>query len=125
MQGFGQGKWWTLDYIYSLGIPVVLSPVIVWFMFVPRRIEYSDTQITISTLLGTQTYAWSDLYCYGTGRGVYKIQFTGDSQPYQIFAGAYSDQEWSQLVALMNTRFPDRVQSGFSIGPGMRPKGDS
>src|ERR1700690_2452729 len=86
-QGYREGKWWDASYIASLGIPITFMPVAVWFMFVPRFLEYSETEITIVTRLGKYTYSWDDLYCYGVGNGVFKIKFSGDSQPCQIYSG--------------------------------------
>jgi hypothetical protein len=123
LQGYREGKWWTADYIFSLAIPVIIMPVCVWFMFVPRLVEFSDTEITISSLLGKYTYNWSALDCYGPGNNVFKIQFSGDRQPYQILAGAYPSEEWSKLIDFLNMRFPDR-KAAYSIGVRMFRKKD-
>jgi hypothetical protein len=108
LQGYREGKWWTSGYMWSLTVPIILAPVAVWFMFVPKLVEFSETEITIATLLGKYSYAWTDLDCFGPGNNVFKIQFSGDRQPYQIFAGAYSGEEWSKLTNFLNTHFPER-----------------
>jgi hypothetical protein len=124
LEGYGKAGWrTTAEDMLGVSILILAAPVFVWFSFVPRLLEFSETDITISTLLGSYTYSWNSLYCYGPGRGVFKIQFEGDRQPYQIFAGAYRSDEWSTLINLMKARFPERVASGFSIGVGMSPKG--
>jgi hypothetical protein len=122
----------SLDYPHGRGshvsaavffpIPIVLFPVAIWFGFVPRVLEYSEAQITLSTLVGTCTYPWGQLFCYGWGRGVFKIQFSDGRQPYRIYSGAYAKAEWARFVEQMKTRFPEREADGFSIGPGTRPK---
>jgi hypothetical protein len=123
-QGYGKpNARITAENILGMVVLIGLAPVFIWFCFVPRLLAFSEKEITISTLLGKATYPWSSLYCYGRGRGVYKIQFEGDRQPYQIFSGAYRADEWLLLINFMKERFPDRVASGFSIGVGMSPKG--
>jgi hypothetical protein len=125
---FSQGhiweQWSGWDSILPLAAPTIIAPILVWFMFVPRSLEFSETEIAIITLLGKHSYPWTELYCYGSGRGVYKIQFSGDFQPYQIFSGAYPSEEWSKLIEFMKTSFPERERASFSLGPFMRPKGD-
>jgi hypothetical protein len=123
-RGFQEGKWWEADDILVVLLLMTFAPAFVWFAFVPFLMEFSDSEIKISTLLGKYTYSWDDLYCYGTGRGVYKIQFSGDRQPYQIFKGAYPKADWIKLVDFMTDRYPNRIASGFSFGPGMSPRGD-
>jgi hypothetical protein len=123
LQGYQEGKWWTAGYVISLLIPISLAPISVWFMFVPSLIEFSDTEITIVTLLGRYTYQWSSLYCFGSGNNVYKIQFEGDRQPYQIFSGAYPKDEWAKLINLMESQYPERAKAWFSVGVRMTPKG--
>jgi len=113
-----QGQPWSLGYLESLSIPMVVMVVVVWFAFVPRRFAYSEHEITLSPPVGTYTYDWSDLNCYGTGRGVYKLKFQQDRQPYQIYQGAYSGKDWSAFIDFLNTRFPER-KSSFSIGTRM------
>jgi len=122
-QGYADGKWWTTDYILSLTIPAGVTLAFFWFGCVPKLLEYSESEITISTLLGKATYPWDLLYCYGKGRGVLVIQFTGDQQPYQIYAGAYASRDVSELVKLMKERFPERERAFPAFGPWMRPKG--
>jgi hypothetical protein len=122
-QGYNEGKWWTADYMFSLTIPAVFMIVFVWFAFVPRLMEFSETEITISTLLGKYTYNWSALDCYGPGDNVFMIKFSGDRQPYQIFAGAYPNEEWSKLIDFLNMCFPDRKMA-YSIGVRMFRKRD-
>lgn len=34
-QGYLENHWWTSDYVLSLFIPLVVVPVLTWFMFVP------------------------------------------------------------------------------------------
>ena len=114
-QGIHEGKWWTLGYIASLAVPVVLMPVAVWFMFVPSFFEYSEEEISLRMLFREGTYAWDMLDAYGPGRGVFMIQFKGDTGAYQILAGAYSRREWQAFRTLLETRFPDQ-RSSFSIG---------
>jgi len=115
LQGWQQHGWWSLGYIESLSIPVAIMPVAVWFMFVPGWFEYSEDEISLRTLLRQGTYSWDMLDAYGPGRGVFMIQFKGDSGAYQIFSGAYSRAEWQAFSSFLETRFPDRKTS-FSIG---------
>jgi len=123
-RGYQYGVWWESDYPLAAVLLLTIAPTFMWFAFVPSLLEFSHSEITISMLLRKSTYRWDDLYCYGTGRGVYLIQFSVDRQPYQIFKGAYSKAEWSKLINFMTEQFPDRAASGFSIGPWIRPKGE-
>ncbi len=116
-----QGKLWSVGYTASLALPMSIMIAFVWFAFVPRRFEYSNSEITLSTLLGTSTYTWDKLYCYGPGNGVFMIKFEGDRQPYQIYGGAYAG--WSDFVQFLKTNYPECESTGFYFGTTMRPKG--
>jgi hypothetical protein len=114
-QSFRQGHWPDIRAICSFSIPIVLAPILVWLMFVPRLLEYSDEEINLRTLLRKGSYRWRMLDAYGPGRGVFMLQFTGDSGAYQIMSSAYSNEEWSTFRNFLETRFPDQ-RTSFSIG---------
>ena len=112
----------TFDDISGIAVACILFPTFIWFAFVPKVIEFSDREITLETFLGKSTYTWdSDLYCYGPGRNVFMIKFAPDRQPYQIFAGAYSGEEWKKLTDLLNARFSDRKMA-YYVGTQMFPR---
>jgi len=111
-------KWWTFDYILSLGIPFSIAPIAVWFMFVPKKLEYSETEFSIGRrFTGSCNLRWSELKYYGDGNNVFMIQFR-DRPAYQIFAAAYSRDQWKQLVQFLSDRFPEKKASGY-VGPFM------
>jgi hypothetical protein len=115
LQGWQEHKWWSLGYIESMSIPVVIMPVAVWFMFVPSWFQYSEEEISLRTILRQGTYAWDMLDAYGPGPNVFMLQFKGDSGAYQIFSGAYPRKEWQAFKKYLEIRFPERKCS-FSIG---------
>lgn len=114
-RSLGQGHWPDIRGLYSFVLPIVLAPTFVWYMFVPRLLEYSDEEIHLRTLLRQGSYRWEMLDAYGPGRGVFMLQFGGDSGAYQIMSGAYSYKEWLAFKTFLQSRFPDRKTS-FSIG---------
>ena len=57
-------------------IPPALGSLI-WFFFVPRRLEFSNTFITIKPALGSlRTLRWDELEYFGPARGVFVFSFT-------------------------------------------------
>ena len=98
----------------SLLVSTLLGSL-VWFFFVPRRLEFSDTQFTIKAPLGRlQTFRWDELEYFGPGRGVFVIQFLGCSS-FQIFTFGFPHSKWRLLKRFLYDNFPDRAGS-FSIG---------
>jgi hypothetical protein len=114
-QSLRLGHWTILGAIFSIAAPLILAPALAWFMFVPSWFEYSEGEISLRMLFREGTYAWDMLEAYGPGRGVFMIQFKGDSSAYQIISGAYSRTEWKAFRSFLETRFPDR-KSSFNIG---------
>ena len=97
-----------------VGVVAVFS-AIVWFMFVPVRLEFDRVELTIRYLFGrTRTVPWYELELYGDGGGCFTLQFEGQS--FQIFSPAFDPCDWHQLVALLSARFPDCKADGW-IGP--------
>jgi hypothetical protein len=113
-KSFHQGHWPGIGTTCSYSIPIILFPILVWFMFVPRVLEYSEDEINLRTFLREGSYRWKSLDAYGPGPGVLMIQFAGEAA-YQINGGAYSKEEWSTFRNFLETHFPDRKTS-FSIG---------
>ncbi len=46
-QGYIDHKWWPFTYVISLLIPFVIAPVIVWLVFVPVQLEFTDLTLDI------------------------------------------------------------------------------
>jgi hypothetical protein len=116
--GYHDKNWWGAGYIESLSIPFVIAPVLVWFIFVPRRLEYSDSEFVIDRrFTSICSLPWSQLCYYGKGNNVFMIQFEG-RQAFQFFAGAFSKSEWAAFLAFLSDRFPDKKASGY-IGARM------
>ena len=100
----------------SLVIPVAIAPVAVWLIFAPRRLEFTDTDLTIQFYLRrAQTLPWNELKYYGRGNSVFLLQFVGQ-QAFQIFSHAFSKQQWRLLTNFLSNRYPERKASGW-IGP--------
>jgi len=124
-QGYGEGDWWTRDYIFSMFIPVAIGPVAVWLMFVPSQLEFSESHIGIKfRFRPLYALSWSDLKYYGAGQSVFMIQFAGCGT-FQIFPQAYSRGDWLLLRNFLLSTFPEKKASGY-IGNQMskwpRPK---
>ena len=115
IQRWQTGYWWEAGYDASLAIPVTLFPLAVYFMFVPRRIEWSSSEFFIRTWGRTETFPWERLFAYGSGRGVFMLQFSG-SATFQIYSGAFEPAQWRELRQFLVTTFPTK-QSRFWIGP--------
>ncbi len=102
----------------SLLIPSVIILAVVWFMFVPSQLEFSDGQFTIKfPFRQVHTLSWSDLKYYGAGRNVFMIQFAGIGT-FQIFPQAFPPNEWLMLKNFLSSAFPDKKASGH-IGARM------
>jgi hypothetical protein len=115
-QGYHEHHWWRRDYIISLLIPLTIAPLAVCFMFVPRRLEFSETHFTIQ-LPFRRLYMikWEDLQYYGSGENVFMIQFSGIGT-FQIFAQAFRRSEWRMLKNFLSATFPERKASGYFGG---------
>ena len=116
MQRYSTGHWWSADYFASLTIPVLLMPTFVCLMFVPRRIQWSATEFELQPRFGrARTLSWTQLYAYGTGRGVFLLQFR-DVHTFQIFAAAFDRDQWQALRDFLAANHPDKKAS-FWLGP--------
>ena len=112
-QGYRENHWWTHGYMLSLLIPFGIAPLIVWFMFVPSRLEFSDSEFIIQfPFRRRHTLNWSDLQYYDSGENVFMIQFTSVGT-FQIFPQAFRRSEWRMLKNFLVTTFPDRKASGY------------
>jgi hypothetical protein len=112
-QGYRENHWWTRDYMLSLLIPFSIAPLVVWFMFVPSRLEFSDSEFTIQfPFRPLHTLNWSDLQYYGFGENVFMIQFAGVGT-FQIFPQAFRRGDWRMLKNFLGSTFPDRKASGY------------
>jgi hypothetical protein len=112
-EGYREHHWWTRDYILTLLVPFAIVPVVVWFMFVPRRLEFNDSEFTIQyPFRPLHILEWADLKYYGPGPNVFMIEFI-DVGTFQIFPRAFRRSEWRLLKNFLSTTFPDRKASGY------------
>lgn len=115
-QGYHNQNWWSQGYLMSLLVPAVIGPVAVWLMFVPKRLEFTDTYFTIQFFLRrVRTLPWEELKYYGRGNNVFMIQFDRE-QAFQIFTYAFPKKQWRLLTNFLSNRYPERKASGW-IGP--------
>jgi hypothetical protein len=99
--------------LISIATPPAVIGSLIWFFFVPRRLEFSNTDIMIKPALESlRTLGWEELESYGPGRGVFILRFSGCS-PFQIFTLGFRRSEWRLLKRFLHENFPDR--GGFSI----------
>jgi hypothetical protein len=85
-------------------------------MFVPRCIQWSDSEFQIQPRFGAQRILpWTKLYAYGSSNQVFLLQFAGAST-LQIFAAGFDPVQWRTFRAFLITNHPDKVAS-FWLGP--------
>ncbi len=114
-QGYYQHHWWSRDYFLTLLIPFALLAIVVCLVWVPWRLEYSDTELTIQFLFRPlHVLAWEDLQYYGWFRGVYGLQFHNEGT-FTFYPQAFPHREWRTFKGFLFTTFPERKASG-SIG---------
>jgi len=110
---YRENHWWTHGYMLSLLIPFGIAVLIVWLMFVPARLEFSDSEFIIQfPFRPLHTLNWSDLQYYGSGENVFMIQFASVGT-FQIFLQAFRRSERRMLKNFLATTFPDRKASGY------------
>ena len=103
---YRNGHWWANDCTASWAIPLFFIPVGVWVMFVPRSIQWSDSDFQIQPRFGrSQTLPWTQLCAYGNRNNVFVIQFTGVSM-FQIFPGAFPSNEWRVFQSFLAANHP-------------------
>ena len=95
-------------YICSFSVPLVVVPLLTWFIWVPRVLEYSETHIRIATVFRDTLHPWKHVKSYGDSGIVFALRFKGEFQGYQIMPKAYSDSDWDRFTDYLETRFPDR-----------------
>jgi hypothetical protein len=115
-QGFVEHKWWSLDYVLSLAIPVATVPAAVWFMFVPGHLEFDDLSLFVQPRFRSiRTLPWSEMINWGKGEGgVFCIRF-GGGQTISILSSAYPPEQWKNLTEFLSAKFPDR-KADDSVG---------
>jgi hypothetical protein len=114
-EGYHNHHWWSRDYLLSLLIPFAIMPAVVCVVWVPWRLEFSPTELTIQFLFRPlHTIEWDDLHYYGWFRGVYGLQFR-TSGTLTFYPQALPRREWRAFKTFLRTTFPERKASG-SIG---------
>jgi hypothetical protein len=106
-------------HIGELAGVVTLVLAIVWFMFVPTRLEFDRVEFTIRYLFRrSQTIPWFGLKYYGPGRGVFVLQF--ETRSFQIFSQAFAPGDWYHLITFLDTRYAECKADGWFGGRGFR-----
>ena len=99
-------------HIGELAGVVTLVLAIVWFMFVPTRLEFDRVELTIRYLFrGSRTIPWFGLKYYGPGRGVFVLQF--ESRSFRVFSQAFAPGDWRQLISFLSERYPECKADGW------------
>jgi hypothetical protein len=94
-------------------IPIILAPLFVWFAFVPKLLEVTDSAISIGFYFrGTHIFSWHELTYWGRGQAVFMMQFD-KRLTFQIFASAYPSHQWSRFIGFLFLRFPERKAHGW------------
>jgi hypothetical protein len=105
---FTHDSTWTMGYILSFSVPLVVLPLLVWFVFVPRVLEYSDAQIRIVTIFRDTVQSWGHVKSYGSSTGIFTLRFKHEFQGYQIWSRAYPKADWNRFIDFLETRLPER-----------------
>ncbi len=116
LQSVAKGHPWSDDYIFSLAIPVLFLPTVIWLFLVPKHFAYDQEVVTLTSRLGrTQTFAWSQLCHWGfVAGGILCLEFPG--KPIQIALSFYTPISRQILWDFLRTKFPDQ-KTGIWIGP--------
>lgn len=108
------GHWWNPDFAAQIVIAPVLLPPLVYFGFVPRRVEWTNTECRIRLKLDcTRILPWTQLCAYGDGNNVFYLKFHGVTR-FQIFAGAFPRDDWKALLCFLKRNYPVRKTSWLS-----------
>ena len=61
-QGYRENHWWTGDYTLYLLIPFSIGPLLIWFMFVPSRLEFRTASSRLSFHFDRSTSSIGPIY---------------------------------------------------------------
>jgi hypothetical protein len=102
------GRWWTAAEAARYLVVFLVSPA--FLLAVPRRIEWSETDLSISPRIGSpRTYPWSELVRYGPGEGkaVLVLRFA-DRRSFQIFTWAFDRSSWQLFTTFLAHERPEK-----------------
>jgi hypothetical protein len=103
-----------------LAIPIGILPIFVWFAFVPKLLEISDSHFTVQhRLKGVRQIAWSELKFWGYAGLVFCLQFN-TPPTLQIALFAFPRTERVQLRDFLSSRFPQRKARAWIGTKGIR-----
>ena len=101
-------SWWSDDYWFSLLIPLILAPTVLFFFFIPQWIIVNEEEFMIKQLLRSPRsirYDQIKAYCYRNL--IFMIQpVTGLAL--QIIYGAFSRNIWKSFSETIETKCPDK-----------------
>jgi hypothetical protein len=102
------GRWWTAAEAARYLIVLLVSPASL--LAVPRRIDWSDTELRIWPRFGPcRTYSRADLVCYGPGEGKYVLVLRfSDQRSFQIFTWAFDAVPWQLFTSSLARAHPER-----------------
>ncbi len=116
LERFLKGHWWSGDYWVSLTLPLVLFPVVVCLMFVPRSIRWSAEEFEIERRFrSVKRLRWSQLHAFGELGDLWLLQFSG-AGTFQIMGGAFRREEWQEMVAYLKASHPEK-KAWLWVGP--------
>jgi hypothetical protein len=101
-------RWWTAAEAARYLLVALVSPT--FLLAVPRRIEWSETDFSISPRVGSpRTYSWSELVRYGPGegKGVLVLRFA-DRRSFQIFTWAFDTSSWKLFTTFLARVHPEK-----------------
>jgi len=113
-QGFQEDHWWSLDYVLTLAIPIILIPWVVWLAFVPKTFELLDEALHIRfAFRRDQKIDWNELKFWGNGgEATFLLQFQ-NRRTFQIALVAFPRDQRRQLIDFLKRRFPQREAGGW------------
>jgi hypothetical protein len=102
------GRWWTAAEAARYLVVVLVSPA--FLLAVPRRIQWSETDLSISPRIGSpRTYPWTELVRYGPGEGkaVLVLRFA-DRRSFQILTWAFDASSWRLFATFLAHAHPQK-----------------
>jgi hypothetical protein len=107
-QGYYEGNWWSAGYVYTM-LPVIAAlPVITWFAFVPKTLEFSEELFTVQFHFRPRhRIPWGELKYWGWGENVFLLEFEGH-RTFQIALWAFPSNQRRPLIDFLSAHYPKR-----------------
>jgi hypothetical protein len=110
-----KGQWWPSDLWFGLFASIIIIPLVVCLMFVPRYIEADENGFKIKFCFRTSRYIlFQDIYAFGRGESVFLIQ-PNNGSTLQIYTGCFPRKIRKSFISLIKEKCPGK-KAWFWIG---------